>query len=125
MVPGRSLGVPWGVPGSFCGTPGASRGPFGTLLGKAAKINKKMKRARSPKAAILGSGRDPKINKKRTHDQKAGLGKLLRNRFSLILGVIAVLNRFLGQKVSFFDDFPYFFGLKKQRGLRIARVVFV
>ena len=74
---------------------GASRGPFGTLLGEAAKINKKMKRARSPKAAILGPGRDSKIDKKRTHDQKGSLGKRLRNRFSLILGAIAVLDRFL------------------------------
>ena len=74
MVPGRSLGVPWGVPGSVWGTPGASRGPFGTLPGEAAKINKKFKRARSPKASILGPGRDPKIDKKWASGRKSASG---------------------------------------------------
>ena len=120
MVPGESLGVPWGVPGGVRGAPRASRGPVGTLFGEAAKINKNSKWSGTPKVPILGPGRDPKIDQKWPQDEKYTPGNDPQIDFSPICAANAAFSRFLVDFDSIFDEKHN----KKQKKIAGARVFF-
>ena len=85
--------MPGDLPGASREPPGTL--PVGTVFESPPRLTKDLKRSGRVPEAILGAGRDPKIDEKSTCGEKGGLGESAEKRFSSIFGVIAVLGRFL------------------------------
>ena len=87
-------------PGSL---PGPSQAPVGTVFESRPRMSKNLKRSGRIPEALLGAGRDPKIDQKSTCGQKGGIRARARKRFSWIFGAIAVSGRFLNRFSMFWD----------------------
>ena len=79
--------------------PGGSQEPVGTVFETPPRLTKDLKRSGRVPEAILGAGRDPKIDQKSICGEKGGLEESAGERFSMIFGVICVF-------LQFFSDFP-------------------
>ena len=77
------------------GLPGASREAVGTFFEARRRSMTILKRPGRVPDPILGPGRVPKIDKKRTFGRKVGLGERLRKRFACSRVFFRVFVQFL------------------------------